>query len=156
MQYDLDFRGSNPYLGGYRVFKYALDPTKINYGDNDIIIFRYADVLLMQAEALNELDDLPGAIDLINQVRERAYTTAAPLVVANFTKESLRTQILQERSNELFWEGWRRQDLIRHDAFCGAWSQKEAGSDDCEKRNLFPLPAEVLEFNTTLVQNPGY
>jgi len=157
VQYDQDFRGGSQFLNGYRVLKYEIDATKINYGDNDIVIFRYADVLLMQAEALNELDDLSGAIDLINDVRARSYDPAMPLSVGDFTKETLRTQILQERSQELFWEGWRRQDLIRHDAFCTqTWSQKEAPADDCQKRLLFPIPKEVLEINTNLVQNPGY
>ncbi len=157
VSYEMDFRGSSPFLNGYRVLKYELDGTKINYGDNDIVIFRYADVLLMQAEALNELDELSGAIDLINQVRARAYDPAEPLVAGDFTKESLRAQILKERSLELFWEGWRRQDLIRHDAFCSqTWSQKESPTDDCQKRLLFPIPQDVLNVNPNLVQNPGY
>lgn len=156
VQYSLLFRGGNPYLNGYRVLKYALDPTKTNYGDNDIPILRYADVLLMKAEALNELDDLQGAIDLINQVRARAYQMASPLEATDFNKQSLRMQILEERTNELFWEGWRRQDLIRHDAFCAPWTQKESGTDDCQIRALFPIPSSALNLNTNLVQNPGY
>lgn len=155
--YEMDFRGASPFLSGYRVLKYELDATKINYGDNDIVIFRYADILLMQAEALNELDDLQGAVDLINQVRERAYDPVAPLSAGDFNKESLRAQILKERSNELFWEGWRRQDLIRHDVFCtGTWSQKETPTDDCQNRLLFPIPKDVLDINPNLTQNPGY
>ena len=155
--YEPDFRGESDFLSGYRVMKYELDPTETNFGNNDIVIFRYADVLLMQAEALNELDDLSGAIDLINEVRARAYDTAAPLAAGNFTKESLRAQILKERSTELFWEGWRRQDMIRHDTFCaGGWSQKERTTEDCQTRLIFPIPQEVLNVNPNLTQNPGY
>ena len=155
--YDLDFRGGSNFLNGYRVMKYELDAMASNYGENDIVILRYADVLLMQAEALNELDDLTGAIDLINEVRARADDTAAPLAAGDFTKESLRAQILQERSKELFWEGWRRQDLIRHDAFCAqTWTQKESPTDDCQTRTLFPIPQNALDVNTNLTQNPGY
>ncbi|MBX2873752.1 MAG: RagB/SusD family nutrient uptake outer membrane protein [Saprospiraceae bacterium] len=155
--YEMDFRGGSAFLNGYRVLKYEMDATKINYGDNDIMIFRYADVLLMQAEALNELDDLSGAVDLINQVRARVYDPAAPLAAGDFTKESLRTQILKERSTELFWEGWRRQDMIRHDAFCSqTWSQKEMPTENCDIRLLFPIPKDVLDVNPNLTQNPGY
>lgn len=157
VSYEMDFRGESDFLSGYRVMKYELDPTASNFGDNDIVIFRYADVLLMQAEALNELDDLSGAIDLVNEVRARAYDTAVPLVAGDFTKESLRAQILKERSTELFWEGWRRQDLIRHDAFCtGGWAQKERTTEDCQTRLIFPIPQEVLDVNPNLSQNPGY
>ncbi|NRB52916.1 MAG: RagB/SusD family nutrient uptake outer membrane protein [Saprospiraceae bacterium] len=157
VNYVMDFRGEVNFLNGYRVRKYELDGTETNYGDNDIVIFRYADVLLMQAEALNELDDLTGAIDLINQVRARSYDPATPLVAGDFTKESLRTQILEERSRELFWEGWRRQDLIRHDVFCSkTWRQKERPTNDCETRLLFPIPKDVLDVNPNLTQNPGY
>lgn len=155
--YQMDFRGENNFLNGYRVMKYELDATNTNYGDNDIVIFRYADVLLMQAEALNELNDLAGAIDLVNEVRARSYDPVTPLLAGDFTKESLRTQILEERSRELFWEGWRRQDLIRHDAFCtGSWRQKERATMDCPTRLLFPIPQDVLEVNPNLTQNPGY
>ncbi|MEZ5042984.1 MAG: RagB/SusD family nutrient uptake outer membrane protein [Saprospiraceae bacterium] len=157
IDYTSDYRNTSIYNSGARVLKYALDPTKTNYGDNDIVILRYADVLLMEAEALNELGDLNGAVALINQVRARAYTVAAPLNVGDFTQESLRAQILKERSQELMWEGWRRQDLIRHGQFCsGTWTQKLTVDDDCEKRKLFPIPQSVLDVNATLVQNPGY
>lgn len=157
VDYTPDYRNTSIYKSGARVFKYAIDASKTNYGDNDIVILRYADILLMQAEALNELDDLTGAVMLINQVRARAYSVAAPLNAGDFTKESLRSQILKERSQELIWEGWRRQDLIRHGAFCtGTWVQKLTVDDDCEKRKLFPIPQTVLDVNATLEQNPGY
>jgi hypothetical protein len=157
VQYSFNFSRSNQFINGYRVLKYAVDNTKTNYGDNDFVIFRYADVLLMQAEALNELGESASAIQLINELRERAYSVASPLSAGDFTQETLRTQILTERSNELFWEGWRRQDLIRQSLFCTAtWTQRLRVPDGCENLRLFPIPASILAVNTNLVQNPGY
>lgn len=157
VNYNLNFSRSNQFINGYRVLKYAMDDTKANYGDNDFVIFRYADVLLMQAEAMNELGESASAIDRINEVRQRAYITASPLSAGDFTQETLRTQILKERSNELFWEGWRRQDLIRQGLFCTAsWTQRLRIPDACENLELFPIPAAVLDLNTSLVQNTGY
>lgn len=157
VNYTSDFSRSNQYINGYRVLKYALDDTKTNYGDNDFVIFRYADVLLMQAEALNELGESASATQRINEVRERAYTSASPLSAGDFTQASLRTQILKERSNEVFWEGWRRQDLIRQGLFCTAtWTQRLRVPDACENLQIFPIPTAVLDLNMSLVQNPGY
>lgn len=157
VNYTLDFSRSNQYINGYRVLKYEMDATKTNYGDNDFVIFRYADVLLMQAEALNELGESASAVGRINEVRQRAYTTASPLSAGDFTQETLRTQILKERSNELFWEGWRRQDLIRQGLFCTAtWTQRLRVPDACENLEVFPIPTAVLSSNTSMVQNPGY
>ncbi len=157
VKYTLDFSRSNQFVDGYRVLKYAIDDTKTNYGDNDFVIFRYADVLLMQAEALNELGESASAVQRINEVRQRAYVTASPLSAGDFTQESLRSQILKERSNELFWEGWRRQDLIRQGLFCTAtWTQRLRVPDACENLLLFPIPQSVLDQNTNLVQNTGY
>jgi hypothetical protein len=74
-------------------------------------VLRYADVLLLQAEALNEQGNTSGAIPLINQVRQRAGL--APLAAGNFNAETLRAQIIHERVTELTGEGWRWFDLKR-------------------------------------------
>ncbi len=85
-----------------------------NYLDGHVIpVLRYADVLLCKAEALNELNGPSAeAINLINQVKGRSH---APLLgdPSDFTKESLRDAILQERGWEFVYELKRRQDLIR-------------------------------------------
>ncbi len=85
-----------------------------NYaGFNNVTILRYADILMMRAEALNELNG-PNqeSITLINQVRNRSEMPS--LLLANFTsKVALRDQIFDERAKEFFMEGRRRDDLIR-------------------------------------------
>ena len=142
-------------MSGVRVVKYPADDADRFSGGNDFNVFRYADVLLMKAEALNELGDLGEAVELINQVRARSYSSGQALNAGDFNKESLRDQILQERSNEFFWEGHRRQDLIRHGKFCEARSTKPM-DDDCNKRMLYPIPQQAMDSDPNMVQNPGY
>jgi hypothetical protein len=85
-----------------------------NYaGFNNVTIIRYADVLMMRAEALNELNG-PNqeSIDLINQIRNRSELPS--ILLSNFsTKAALRDHIFEERAKEFFMEGRRRDDLIR-------------------------------------------
>ena len=155
VNYTVELDESKPFTSGVRIAKYPGDDLDRFSGGNDFIIFRYADVLLMKAEALNELNDVSGAVELINQVRARAFNPEQPLMAGNFSQETMRDQILKERANELFWEGTRRQDLIRHGKFCEARPTKPA-DDDCGKRILFPLPRIAMEADPALVQNPGY
>ena len=84
-----------------------------NYaGFNNVTILRYADILMMRAEALNELNGpTQASIDLINQVRERSNMPG--LTLAGYSKETLRDAIFDERNKEFFMEGRRREDLIR-------------------------------------------
>ncbi len=137
---------------GVRVGKYEIEPGSTSNLDNDFVVFRYADVLLTQAEArwrLNNND--PEALRLVNLVRERAG-------VDSFTSldEDL---ILEERGREFFYELLRRQDLIRFQGnegetrFNDPWWEKDVSDPT---RNVFPIPREQLEANDNLVQNPGY
>lgn len=121
---------------------------------NDFPLIRYADVLLMRAEALNELNG-PNTenINLINMVRTRAGLPN--LSAANFTKESLRDHILQERAWEFYFEGMRRSDLIRHGKFIS--SAKARGvTHAAEYQNRFPIPQGEMDTNLNMVQNEGY
>ena len=94
--------------------KYSEDPEqKGERQSNDFIMFRYADVLLAKAEALNELHGPTAeSVELVNKIRRRAGATEIRL--ADYNKESLRDFILDERGRELYCEGHRRDDLIRH------------------------------------------
>ncbi|MGG6547044.1 UNVERIFIED_CONTAM: RagB/SusD family nutrient uptake outer membrane protein, partial [Prevotella sp. 15_C9] len=72
------------------------------YSELDLPFIRYADVLLNWAEALNELNDLPGAISKVNEVRERA---GAQLLGTNeFTQVTGKTDMHQRIMNERHWE----------------------------------------------------
>ena len=83
---------------------------------NDIVMARYADVLLMMAEAISENNNGPNqeAVDLVNLVRDRAGVTLYTL--ADFTGlDDFNDAVLDERGKELFFEGLRKFDLVRHD-----------------------------------------
>lgn len=82
--------------------------------DRNLIILRYADILLMYAEALIELNqDLGIARDAINQVRARAYANEIFPAVTEDTQADLRIRLRRERRMELMFEGLRYQDIIR-------------------------------------------
>jgi CRISPR/Cas system-associated protein Cas10 (large subunit of type III CRISPR-Cas system) len=78
----------------------------------------------------------------------------APLQLGNFTKETLRDHILQEREWEFYSEMKRREDLIRHDKFIS--SAKAKGKNALPFHVLFPLPITELNANPNLKQNLGY
>lgn len=124
-----------------------------SFQDNDVPIIRYADILLSRAEAINELQGpVTEAIDLINEVRERAEVT--PLSVAGFSKESLRDHILAERGWEFYSESKRRSDLIRHGKFVDR--AKERGKNAQNYHMLYPFPQTEINANKNLKQNEGY
>ncbi len=142
---------SSPYekTAGARMKKYAIDlvATKDgNQSDNDIVLFRYADALLMQAEALlRDMGPNETSTALVNQVRTRAGMPA----LDNVTLDDL----LDERLRELAWEGWRRNDMVRYGTFNRAYTDHPADPDN--HTIVFPIPAIFLNL-TAAPQNPGY
>jgi len=112
---------------------------------NDFPIFRYADVLLMKAEAAWRQGNNGVALQFVNQVRERA--NVAPLATLDADI------LLAERGRELFAEGHRRSDLIRFGKYNDAWWEK---AQSAPFRNLFPIPENQLQANPNLRQNQGY
>jgi hypothetical protein len=134
--------------------KYEFDPNASGQAmGNDIPVVRYADILLARAESLNELDGpTQEAIDLINQVRERAGVSL--LKRADFTKDSLRDHILQEREWEFYAEIKSREDQIRHGKFIS--EAQDRGKNAQPFHVLFPIPQTEIEANPNLEQNPEY
>jgi starch-binding outer membrane protein, SusD/RagB family len=120
---------------------------------NDWVVFRYADALMMKAEALMRKNGnvaTQAAVDLVNQVRYRAFGDHAyDFTTATLTMDAL----LAERGREFAWEYHRRQDLIRFGKWNEAWFEKPAGNVNHE---LYPLPTQALNVNANLKQNPGY
>jgi hypothetical protein len=123
-------------------------------------VMRFADVLLLQAEALNEQDQTSQAIPLINRVRRRA--NMPDLSASNFTKETLRTQIMHERVTELTGEGTRWFDLKRWgllDTQTGVDQLKTRDADFDNfvvgKSGLLPIPQTDIDL-AKLTQNPGW
>ena len=141
----------SPYIrtAGARMKKYEIDRHAFNDGkncDNDIVLFRYADVLLMRAEALVR-DGKSGQADL-DAIRHRVGMPSRPATLAN---------ILRERRMELMWEGWRRNDLIRYGLFNKAYDiRPQLENEASGYTTVFPIPAKVLDLNSSMLQNKGY
>ena len=116
--------------------------------ENDIFIFRYADVILLYAEALlrdgKGLDAL--ALDGLKQIRKRAGLEE----ISNWDLDKLYI----ERGHEMALEGWRRQDMVRFGTYQNTWWAKKERTPD--GKVLLPIPSEILNANPNLVQNEGY
>ena len=114
--------------------------------DNDIVLFRYADALLMKSEAkVRNGED--GTAEL-NAVRARVGMSPRPATLDN---------ILAERLLELAWEGYRRPDLIRFGKFTRAYADRpQLPGEASGFTTVFPIPLNVLSLNPLLSQNPGY
>ena len=110
--------------------------------DNDIVLFRYADVLLMMSEA--KVRNNENGTGELNEVRGR--------VGASYREATLEN-LLDERQMELAWEGWRRQDLIRFRQFTRPYSFRPQLPG---YTTVFPIPEKVIVMNGVLKQNPGY
>lgn len=160
LEIKLDVSGS-PYekTAGARMYKYQNDETKAQR--NDIVLFRFADALLMKAEALyrNGKDGLA----FLNEVRERvgaSHINSIDDYISPVTgkKTTVKGQcILDERLRELVWEGWRRQDLIRFGLFHQAYDQRpQLPGEQNGYTTVFPIPQKALDLNHNLTQNPGY
>jgi hypothetical protein len=139
-----------PFINKWRIFGVS---SPQNY-----IFLRLADIILLKAEALNELGDVNGAAELVNQIRSRVdlpNTTASD-------QASMRLAIEKERRLELAFEGHRWFDLKRTgraiEVINNAIDEtgQPLGYNLTENRLLWPIPQAELDINTSLTQNEGY
>ena len=138
----------SPYVAtaGARMQKYAYDPAGIFDGtlrNTDVVLFRYADVLLMIAEAKVRMGE--SGQDEFDRVRLRE---ALALNVGVIQRQATLENIYYERWMELMWEGWHRQDQIRFARY--------TDDDNVRYQQVFPIPQVALNTNTNLQQNKGY
>ncbi|HEY4206666.1 MAG TPA: RagB/SusD family nutrient uptake outer membrane protein, partial [Puia sp.] len=141
----------------------AHQDSKKDFADIDFPLFRLGEIYLIYAESVlrgGSGGDPATALKYINWLRERAYTDKT---TADITSGQLTTDyILDERGRELYYEAFRRTDLIRYKKFTTAsylWAWKggvEAGTAVADKYNLFPIPSTDLSSNPNLKQNNGY
>jgi len=137
--------------------KFAPDPSKANAqkSEVDFPVYRYADVLLMLAESINESNGGPNqeAYDAINAVRHRAGVDSIPM---GLNKTQFLDKVKDERLFELWGEGWRRDDLIRWNMFIQR--AVDDGSATAEPyKVLYPLPrSAVNQSNGVIKQNEFY
>jgi tetratricopeptide (TPR) repeat protein len=149
---------------------YEVEGGVINYEntaecDAKNVLYRFADIVLLRAEAYNQLGDPASAVALLNQIRTRA--NLPEVNVADFPdKDTLEWAILKERQLEFIAEGKRWFDLVRTGRAIEVMDpvlkrRQEAsgfspvGFDDPAKI-LFPIHRDILNANTLLTQNPGY
>lgn len=137
--------GATLETAGVRGQKYIPDATNLGTPENDLEFMRYSDALMMKAEAIAR-----GGAGTNNPV-ELAKIPSRSGQVAVFP--TTLDGIYLERTKELWWEGWRRNDMIRFGKFLAARELKPYVSDN--RYVLYPIPADAL-FNANLSQNPGY
>ena len=144
---------NDPYekTAGARMRKYEIDYAAMSDGQlrrNDIVLFRYADVLLMKCEAMLRGGKAGAEADaLLNQIRARVGMAPRTATLDN---------VLEERMLELAWEGWRRNDLIRFGLFTRSYTDRPQTDADRHGYTLvFPIPGETLTASGSS-QNPGY
>ena len=121
---------------GARMKKYEIDDKAMKDGklmENDIVLFRYADVLLMKSEA--KVRDGRNGDEELNQVRTRVGAPERTATLDN---------LLAERQLELAWEGWRRQDLIRFGQFTRSYnSRPQLPNEESGYTIVFPIPEKI-------------
>ena len=136
--------------------------------DANMHVIRYADALLMYAEALNEIGQTPKALTYLNRVRERAFNSTDQNYV-NLSAEDFRTAVWLERRLELAMEGHRWFDLARTGRFIERMKEHAAYEASVAESNkveiaqniqdhmvLMPIPQRETDLNPELEQNPGY
>ena len=141
-------KGTNLEVTGIRVYKFPIDFQFDDNGnvDNDNPIFRLGDVMLMKAEALLRTNNAAAGLTIVNTLRANRGASA----LGSLTLDNM----LDERAREVYYETWRRQDLIRFGKFLEPVQERAAASDP--KYLLFPIPNAQLAGNPNLSPNPGY
>jgi len=151
--------GTTPYV---KKFLYDSRENQERYRSiQNIPIVRYADALLLFAEAENMVNGGPtqAAVDAVNQVINRANgyvpNPADPLLTTAMTKTAFDAAVIQQRNLELCFEFDRWYDLIRKRILCDtAIPEIQQNCDDNDY--LWPIPQTDLRLNPLLTQNPGY
>jgi hypothetical protein len=167
---NLDIANLTDFTNGYAVTKYrnvkrdGSPGQSQDFSDIDMPLFRLAEMYLIYAEcAARTNTDIAGATSYINKLRGRAYANDPSSTAGNISQAQLTTDfILDERARELYWEGFRRTDLIRFNKFVESsylWPWKggvSSGTGVDPYRKLYPIPSRDINANRNLVQNPGY
>jgi hypothetical protein len=135
-------------LGEIEIRKY---PTP--NGTEDIHVIRYADVILILAEALAEQNDLSNAVGYLNQIRSRATVEEYELGTDLITQQDVLDAIYLERRLEFAWEGERWHDLVRTGR---AYEVLKVSGHFEPHEVLWPIPQQEMDTSPNLVQNPGY
>ena len=141
-------------MSGPVIMKYPDVETSSFARGNDIPLARYADVLLMLAEAINNQDGpTTEAVNMVNLVRSKHGGLNDLQAADTATKEAFAAAILKERGWDLFFEGYRRIDLIRF----GKWNEALQSVGKTPGAPLFPVPEyKIQQSNNKLSQTDGW
>lgn len=147
----IDFADYSNYNNGYRVEKYEFSRGSVsgrNFGENDIVILRLADIYLMRAEAKlrKGAGNEAAALADVNTIRASRTARIVPPPLTEMNLDIL----YRERGFELYWEMVRRTDMIRFGKYEGTWTEKN--NSDTKKR-IFPIPQNAIDGASNL---PGY
>jgi hypothetical protein len=125
---------------------------------NNYRMIRYADVLLMYAEALNGQGQTAAAYPFVDRVRERAGLRKLSDVKPGLSQAQFLTQLKHERITELSGEAWRFADLARWGDLNPSLQSRdpEFANFTVGKHELYPIPRRDIDLNPNLTQNPGY
>ncbi len=147
----------------YRKYTNDRTSTGITFeGEKNFRVIRYADVLLMYAECLNELNQTSQAYPYVDRVRQRAGLAKLSDIQPGMSQADFRKQIEHERITELTGEDTRWFDLARWGYFDDAAKIAEMSARDFEFENFvpakkyYPIPQSEIDINPNLVQNPGW
>ena len=163
---NLEIKDQSAFTDGFAVTKYrnvnraGAAGQSLDFSDVDFPVFRLSEMYLIYTEAVlrgGAGGDMGTAVANINKIRTRAYgNTSGNVATINLDF------ILDERARELYWEGFRRTDLVRYGKFTTAtylWPFKGGvanGKSVEDFRNIYPIPTDDITANPTLKQNPGY
>jgi len=158
-------------IGKYRMVDPALKSIP-NWASNiNLPLLRYADILLLHAEALYFTGDEPSARNFLSTVRQRSVTNGFLLADLNnaYRKADFVEELLDERSRELCFENWRRIDLARFNKYTetinnlsttdGFYNIRVAPivqNNWKPERVWFPIPTIQIDLNKNLIQNQGF
>ncbi|QGY43961.1 RagB/SusD family nutrient uptake outer membrane protein [Maribellus comscasis] len=162
---------------GYRMYKFKIEESALADANNDFPFFRYAQVLMMKAEALLRTNNTDEAAELVTMVRQRSFDEPNDAVVTgnDLMQNSVYNygyvenyeivdpgnqdpveygRMFDELGWEFVWEGFRRRDMIRFGIFTEkSWLSHQPQGD---YRTVFPIPKEAIDANPKLEQNPDY
>lgn len=136
----------------------ATSTGEVFHSGNNYRVVRFADVLLLYAEALNALGQTTAAYPFVDQVRQRAGLQKLSITQPGLTQAAFLTQLKHERVTELSCEGHRFEDLQRWGDLSPALAARDAGFANfiVGKNEFLPIPQFDLDVNPNLKQNAGY
>ncbi len=128
------------------------------HSGNNYRYLRFADILLLYAEALNETGQTAQAYQYVDRVRQRAGLLPLSVTMPGLSQQQFLEQLKHERITELSGEGHRWEDLARWGDLGPQLASRDEGFSNfvVGKHELLPIPQQDLDINPNMKQNPGY